>query len=55
MERGAGCSFSLGTRPTVDMENRAKRPQPNVNSPISVLFKSILVRFLFQWDLQNAK
>ena len=36
-----GCSrlvvvISLGSSPTVEMENRAKRLQPNINSPLSV-------------------
>ena len=42
--------FSLGSSPTVDTENQAKRLQPNMNSPISVSGSGP-----FQWDLQNAK
>ena len=35
-EKGLVVVFSLGSSPNVDAENRAKRLQPNVNSPISV-------------------
>ena len=48
LQGGLVVVFSLGSSPTVDTANRAKRLQPNLNmsGPVPVYV---------QWDLRNAK